>query len=156
MTDAKVMARIEMLVKELEEQRGDPPWIEFHGTCITDPTMSECGRFPIDPCDEYGEHRVLQWIKEAEEACSKTAPMCGLNADWCCRAWHMSSEYEPNLNDGDIYVVDDEGSSPPRFCIVRRWHEEPNDNVEYISESPDLITAMKMGREVAANIEAKL
>ena len=73
MTDGQTTERIELLIKELDLVFGvgftgiDRPGFDTdNGTHVTDPTMSECGRFDVDPCDEYGEYKVLRWIKESE------------------------------------------------------------------------------------------
>ena len=92
MTESKVLERIELLVNLLAAHKAEAPWFDSDGTSITDPTMSDCGRFPVDPCDEYGDHNVLQWIREAEEM-TKSKIMtirelfdwedqCGINRRW--------------------------------------------------------------------------
>lgn len=60
---------------------------------------------------------------------------CGLNADWCVSAWHLS-DGEPNTNSGDFYLLDTEdtnGDGVELFEIVQRNHlpedKEGNDDV---------------------------
>ena len=45
---------------------------------------------------------------------------CGLNADWCVKAWHFGPSEKPNETSGDVYVIDNEDSS---FHVVRRFYD---------------------------------
>lgn len=53
--------------------------------------------------------------------------MCGLNADWSSCAWHLGpDDHEPNMVDGDLYLVDDEselelGTEIDLYSVVRSY-----------------------------------
>jgi len=163
------MERIELLIKELDLVFGvgftgiDRPGFDTdNGTHVTEPNMSECGRFPVDPCDEYGEYKVLRWIKESEWAyCKQVATECGSNADWSAAAFHVGPGSEPNMHNGDVYVTSDEPDGRDfHYCIVRRWTKgrttkrkyEPCGSVttERISDWPDLMSALVHARRFVA------
>jgi len=46
---------------DLIETYKDCPVFEFEGVEITEPTMSECGRFRVNPYDYYGEAFKQAW-----------------------------------------------------------------------------------------------
>jgi len=53
---------------------------------------------------------------------------CGLNSTWCVEAWHYGFN-EPNITDGDIYVVDQEDGT---FDVVRRYPSRDEDECKLI------------------------
>lgn len=58
---------------------------------------------------------------------NKSFKSCGLNADWCVNAWHISPG-EANKKSGDFYIIDDECR---KLSLVRRWlASEDNDETQ--------------------------
>lgn len=54
---------------------------------------------------------------------------CGLNADWCVSAWHLSNG-TPNQKDGDYYLLDTEETNDDGDClfeIVTRFYATDDD-----------------------------
>lgn len=63
---------------------------------------------------------------------------CGLNADWCVSAWHLS-QGTPNINSGDRYLLDtetDNEQGETLYDLVQRFYtaedSDDNDNVQVI------------------------
>lgn len=55
---------------------------------------------------------------------------CGLNADWCVSAWHLSRG-EPNVTSGDHYLIDSEEKNEQGdwlFEIVTRSYNDDGDS----------------------------
>jgi len=80
------------------------------------------------------------WLRKEDAAIEKLneayGDHVGLNADWNVRAWHVGPTAHPNLNDGDLYILEIE-DQPGDFSLVQRWHEaEGNDVIEEIFEGP--------------------
>lgn len=71
-------------------------------------------------------------VREALERRGLPFKPCGLNADWCVSAWHLSKG-EPNTTSGDFYLLDtekkDEGTGDWLFSVVQRNYP-PDDEME--------------------------
>lgn len=55
---------------------------------------------------------------------------CGLNADWCVSAWHLSHG-TPNITNGDRYLLDTENindNNEPLFELVQRFYTDDDEN----------------------------
>lgn len=64
---------------------------------------------------------------------------CGLNADWCVSAWHLSPG-QPNMNSGDIYLLDTERKDDgdvELFEIVQRTYP-PEDQMESVDDTDNV------------------
>lgn len=82
-------------------------------------------------------------IKTAILAAGLPYRPCGLNADWCVDAWHLS-EGAPNTTSGDLYLLDDEQGT---YEIVRRYY---NDDAARMDGSDDHVETLAAGLSLAA------
>lgn len=62
---------------------------------------------------------------EAQDACEahcnpfQGLRQCGLNADWCVRAWHVGPGAKANETSGDFYILDSERDT---YLVVQRFY----------------------------------
>ena len=75
---------------------------------------------------------------------------CGLNADWCVQAWHYGVN-EPNVVDGDYYVIDNEDGNflVQRYYPSERYKEDHDSykEVVFVKSFPSKREAMRFVEE---------
>lgn len=83
-------------------------------------------------------------VPAALRAAGFTVRRCGLNADWCCEAWHLGPSLSPNLNDGDVYLLHDYDSSEGTmgFIVARQFPTRDDGRIVELTESVPLADAI--------------
>ena len=75
---------------------------------------------------------------------------CGLNADWCVRAWHLGPSTTPNMVSGDLYLTHDpvDRHDACAWYVVRRTLDEDTDDMsdELLVEDMTLDIAIALAR----------
>lgn len=83
-------------------------------------------------------------VRRALKAQGLPVRACGLNADWNVQAWHLGPSDTPNMNDGDLYLLDNE-SDAGTFSVVRRsYNDGENDEIEPLCENLPLRQAVEL------------
>ena len=150
MTGATVITKVELLAKELSARGASAPSFDYNGTSITNPRTGECGRFPVDPCDEYGEHNVLQWIRKAEEVTKIKIMTIRELFDWEDRAATFGEVHRRWVGDEEVHNLDalpdllrDYGIKDPDddTLVVCSWEDStvtclPNDEMHVALAQP--------------------
>lgn len=77
---------------------------------------------------------------------------CGQNADWSVSAWHVGPSKVPNINEGDVYILEDDESSD--YFVARRWYDddERGDEIEDLGTFATLKDAATAAVRVVAAI----
>jgi hypothetical protein len=81
-----------------------------------------------------------------------TAQRCGNNADWADEAWHLGPSDEPNLTEGDYYIMDKTANMSYMYTLVRRFYGDGPGEDEAIIIEEDEYDVERLVRLAAAHI----
>jgi len=94
------------------------------------PAPPEADEIDEVEAEEAAEAELIAFLDERFQR-------CGLNADWCCDAWHMGAG-EANVTDGELYAVDTEDGA---FAVTRRWFGDDDRSVDLVWAEPAEVLA---------------
>ena len=124
----------------------------IHAGHTTSMTCHACTEFMSNR-----DHRTIDRLERLLKKSDMRAQHCGLNGDWSVAALCVSPSGEANMDEGLMYVLDDEDGFPDgNLVLVRRYYERTdesgNDHIEevYQTADPRLMAAI-IRREIRRN-----